>query len=209
MLSRLRHLYSARALITRVVVTVALALALLSGIMPYNTLSSAHLCTMACCAGLAPHAAGSCHLNLSRQRNVHGDNACGAMDMSSEHGGAMQMHESAQTDVASHDHCNVQERRSTAQPPASQDTSSQTASVASLALTQPCSSDCGACSGNLAPLRRSPDAATLPYGVRPRPPTLAGQIQHSDELPYIPTARRRNSRPRAPPLPSLLSINIA
>jgi hypothetical protein len=46
--------------IARVLVALAVASSLLSTIAPFSTASSNKLCTMACCAGKAPHIAGSC-----------------------------------------------------------------------------------------------------------------------------------------------------
>jgi hypothetical protein len=43
-----------------VIITLALASSLLSTVAPFSTASSTKLCTMACCAGKAPHVAGSC-----------------------------------------------------------------------------------------------------------------------------------------------------
>lgn len=60
-------LTSARIKLTflpRIVVAVVLVLALLSGIAPFKSASAGNFCTMACCAGVPPHAAGSCHMEM-------------------------------------------------------------------------------------------------------------------------------------------------
>jgi hypothetical protein len=46
--------------IARVLVTLAIASSLLSTVAPFSTASSTKQCAMACCAGKAPHPAGSC-----------------------------------------------------------------------------------------------------------------------------------------------------
>ena len=53
------------AFLPRIVVAVFLVVALLSGIAPFKSASAGNFCTMACCAGLPPHAAGSCHMEMS------------------------------------------------------------------------------------------------------------------------------------------------
>lgn len=61
-------LTSARIKLTflpRIVVAVVLVLALLSGIAPFKSASAGNFCTMACCAGVPPHAAGSCRMEMS------------------------------------------------------------------------------------------------------------------------------------------------
>jgi hypothetical protein len=50
--------------LTRITVAVLLALALLSSTVPFSSASAVRLCAMDCCAGLAPHAAGSCHMDM-------------------------------------------------------------------------------------------------------------------------------------------------
>ncbi len=209
MYSRFRVLYLASASGARIVLATMLLLVILAGVLPFSAISSAHMCSMPCCVGLAPHAAGSCHVNPSKQQNPLRVEMCGAMEMLPSAHGEMQVHEASAKDIAAPAHCATQENHSAAQSPTYQDVPSQTASVASLALTQPCQSDCGACSGNFAQLRRFHDAATLPLALRPRPPTLAWQSQRSDKLPYIPAAWRKSFRPRGPPVPSQLFINIA
>jgi hypothetical protein len=46
--------------IARILVTLTLASSLLSSVVPFSTASSTKQCAMACCAGKAPHVAGSC-----------------------------------------------------------------------------------------------------------------------------------------------------
>src|SRR3954465_12349291 len=53
------------AFLPRMFVAIVLILAFLTGTVPLSYASTGSLCTMECCVSLAPHAAGSCHMDPS------------------------------------------------------------------------------------------------------------------------------------------------
>jgi hypothetical protein len=180
-----------------------LALVLLSGVAPLNTLSRSHQCRMACCAGKSPHAEGSCSVAFATETQE--EPAKEQVEEHAAHSHHAHQHASGATsEIASSDH--DASKHQTAQPPSSGKKSSRTLNVASQAMTTPCSPECAAAASASMQLPRPRDAAAMSVAGNPRPPTLlVFKKEFSTVLP--PSAeRRRQLRPRAPPL-SLINLS--
>lgn len=185
----------------RIVVAALLVLALLSSVAPLSTFSLAHLCTMSCCIGKPPHLAGSCSVSFIHQKKVPLDSNCGTDENSLEHQAGMH----AQADVIreesanSSDHCHT-ETHSAAESSSAQEREAQPASLASQILTQPCPPECQAGASSFARVRPARDPAAMAHACQPRPPTNSSLAGLFFTLLLLPTRKRWQSRPRAPPL---------
>jgi len=168
--------------IARVVLTVLLVAAFLSSIAPIASVSAGNLCTLACCAGRAPHAAGSCmegtcEIAIHRKQTVHrhvsqrSEELCGAKS--------------------------IAKTRTTKPRSASKD-SAQSAKAEAATLNRPCLPDCASCSGftssnswnRLAALTRV-ERTTAPAVLSYAPANVA--VALSDSFGY-------SHAPRGPPV---------
>lgn len=188
--------------VARMIVAAVLALALLSGIAPLSTASSAHMCIMSCCVGKPPHEAGSCGMSLSNAEHAEAAHSCETVETAealSEHAGMMDMHGMQPETVATADHCDTDEHSA---PPhrSSTDHSQQSSGLAFHALQQPCPPDCRAGACGFSAFRRSRDSAALAHAVKPRPPTSVRDSRGTHHPVFIASAWRRPILPRGPPL---------
>ena len=217
------HLFSTAqsklAFLRRFIVAVVLVLALLSGIVPFGAASAGHLCTMDCCAGLAPHAAGSCHMSMSS----HGkreesspeqdlDKHCslpqantGAIDGSGVDAGVMGMTDSAHSSldlddvtIDASDHCNTDSQSKDLNATSHNDSSSSH-SVATQFFSKPCPAECGTGAVSSG-VRRSRDSVAVVYHARSRPSAPGRKYQHLNGDFLIASNYCRQLRPRGPPL---------
>lgn len=188
----------------RMIVVAVLLLALLAGSTPFNSASSAHLCTMECCVGLRPHLAGSCNMSLPDSKKSAPETACGLSEVSVGHDssrmGWMRMPGVPKEDVTVtvSDHCSIASHSDDAGS-SPQNDPSQTVSVASQALTRPCPPDCSDGAVSFTQVRPARDSAALAYAVSPRPPTLAAESRYSSNFVLLPDRWRKQFRPRGPP----------
>jgi hypothetical protein len=200
----------------RILVAVFLMLALLSGILPFSAASAAHLCTMECCAEIAPHAAGSCHMDMAHGKGAgretqkpepdklwglpQADNGAtkgivaGVMGMKASPDASMDL-DGVTVDASAH--CNTKARSKGATP--SHGDSSQPASLAAQSFSKPCPPECGtgALSSGVRPSRHS---VALAYNARPRPPTLVRKLRHLYSDFSTASAHCKQVGPRGPPL---------
>lgn len=198
--------------------SLTLALALLTVLVPVGALSSSKLCSMPCCAGKAPHLAGSCagghcRANLSIAKNEAApEHAHAADDSSAGQQSAMHMHgehEMAAAEEEAHTYLSVEVEqanddaaRDEAQGGAAQAASSNpalTASIEPAMLTRPCAPDCGVSTNGFTQLRRSRDSAALSTAGQPRPPTLIKFSTRSDTPAFKTGLLCRRCVPRGPP----------
>jgi hypothetical protein len=212
------HLFSTAqsklAFLRRIIVAVILVLALLSGIVPFGAASAGHLCTMECCAGLAPHAAGSCHISMS-SHGTSGESSpehCGlpqadpgAIDGSDVDAGVMGMTDSAHSSldlddvtIDASDHCNT-DSQSKDLKATSRNDSSESDSVATQFFSKPCPAECGTGAVSSG-VRRSRDSVAVVYHARSRPPAPGRKYQHFNGNFLITSNYCRQLRPRGPPL---------
>ena len=197
----------------RTIVAVVLVLALLSGIVPFGSASAGHLCTMECCAGLAPHAAGSCHMSMSSNgKSEDLDKHCGlpqadkgAIDGSDVDAGVMGMtgsnHFSLDLDdvtVDASDHC-VSDSQSKDLNSSSYNDSSESDSIATQFFSKPCPAECGTGAVSSG-MRRSRDSVAVVYHARSGPPAPGRKYQHLNGNFLIASNYCRQLRPRGPPL---------
>ena len=215
------HLVSAiqprLAFLPRTVVAVVLVLALLSGIVTFSSQSAGHLCAMECCSGLAPHAAGSCHMEMSSHGKVakgpapkpKSDKHCEVAEASTEPisgvaAGVMGMKDGAHSaldldsvTIDASDHCKPNSHSASLNPP-SRNYPSRPASISQSSFSKPCPPDCG--TGVLSSgVRPANDNAARVYNARPRPPTLAGNHHYFQPTFLIASAYCKQVGPRGPP----------
>ena len=200
-----------------IIVAVVLMLALLSGLVPFGSASAGHLCTMECCAGLAPHAAGSCHMSMSSHGKSEEsspdqdlDKHCdlpqadsGAIDGIAA--GVMGMtgsaHSSLDLDdvtIDASDHCNTDSQSKDLNATTHND-SSESDSVATQFFSKPCPAECGTGAVSSG-VRRSRDSVAVVYHARSRPPAPGRKYQHFNGNFLITSNYCRQLRPRGPPV---------
>lgn len=204
--------------LSRIIVAVVLVLSLLSGVVPFSSASADPLCTMDCCTGLAPHAAGSCHMNLSSPGKVAAaattergsDQLCGLPQADNAAikgivGGVMGMKDSADSSfdlddvtIDASDHCNTDSHSTDESAPSHSDHAPQ-ASIATQSFSKPCPPECGAgaLSSSVRPSRHS---VVLAYNARSRPTTLSRKRQYPISNVLVTSTFCKQLRPRGPPL---------
>jgi hypothetical protein len=197
-----RHASPARAFIPRTILAVVLALALLSGIVPLNALSSSsHECNMSCCLGKTSHAAGSCDVAFASDEKA---------TTPSEPDHEQRAHRghaghSSQTN-APHN------RHHTAKQPSAHHSSTdratpQSLSVRAQALARPCAPECAAAATSASTqTRRQRDPATQTADRKPRPQILTFRAKDFSSKWSASAGSNRLLPPRAPPL---LLLNLS
>ena len=169
--------------VSGIAIALLLAAGFFSSMVPIASVSAGNICTLACCAGRAPHAAGSCmngtcHAAI-RLRKKTGrfateptENLCGPKTFK------------ARTIV----------------PSQTQRSDSQRSSRQVSMLVRPCQPDCGAATLPSASQRRPREAAELSFAGRARPPSALPSLttQNIFALPCSPL--RSQASPRAPPI---------
>jgi hypothetical protein len=209
------------AFLPRIVVAVVLVLSFLSGIAPFKSASAGNLCTMACCAGLPPHSAGSCHMEMpaagkltretkpepKQASEPESDKLCGLREP--ENGapgdvaaGTIGLNDNAEAwlnldavTVDASDHCQVNSQTEETQPA---NDSNQVANIAAHSFAKPCPPECGS-GATGSGVRRAPDAATLVQNARPRSTFVRKYSRHSQDFLFV-SAWGEQVRPRGPPL---------
>jgi hypothetical protein len=199
---------SALSIAARVMIAATLTLAVLSGIVPPGLTSSGHLCKMACCAGMPPHAAGtcahgSCHINLSTRKSPQKrEEHCGAHNQQAAPHDAAHMHGAATPPV---ENASQTDRRhshtvnSSAQDSPLQNKSQRPARLTVSVLTKPCPPDCGAATFSNPTQSRPRHTAAISDADRPRPPSSLRLPHTPYNLARVLDALCRRSRPRGPP----------
>lgn len=208
------HLFSTAHIklgfLRRIIVAGVLVLALLSGIVPFGAASAGHLCTMECCAALAPHAAGSCHLSMSSKGNEpqpESNPHCGLpQDNGAADGivaGVMGMtgsdHSSSDLDdvtIDASDHCKTDSHSEDLNAPTRND-SPESVTIATQSFSKPCPPECGA--GTLSSgVRRSTDSVPVARQGHSQPPP-GRKYQRFDRSFLITSTYCTLLRPRGPP----------
>lgn len=194
-------------LVARILIAATLSVALVSGSATLGLSSSAQLCTMSCCTGLAPHEAGSCahgscHVNLPDHKPSpppeKQEESCDAHVPQSVPDG--DRHDSVTDNHSTSEHLHEQQDISPAQESPSQKASRQTkTAIAGSVLTKPCPPDCGAGTFSCSSQNRPRDAATVSYADKPRPPSCLRLSRSSYNFAQTRDALCQRSRPRGPP----------
>lgn len=219
MRSLLHSLLLKQASPAQAALAIALSFALLAVLVPVDALSASKLCSMPCCAGKAPHLAGSCagghcHANLSIVKNEAEPEHIHASETDTDESSASQesaMHMHGAQMVAEETHApqrkveeiSVEVEGESPAPDNTAQTASanpeQALSIEAAALNRPCAPDCGMSAGNFMQLRRSRDSVALSTAEQPRPPTLVNFYARSDSLAFKASFLCRQCAPRGPP----------
>jgi hypothetical protein len=203
------------AFLPRTMVALVLAFSLISVTVPFSSASVGQLCTMQCCAGLEPHAAGSCHVKVSPPGRVattqHGsDHPCatpraGAGAINGVIAGVIGMKEDGDGSYLDLDdvtvdasrHCNTDSQSQDLSAPSHNDFP-QSTSIAEQSFAKPCPPECG--TGALSSgMRSSRKSVALAYNARPRPPTLVRERRYSNSSFFVTSTYCNQLRPRGPP----------
>jgi hypothetical protein len=184
--------------VARILVTAALLAAFLGSSFPLTTIASGPMCTLACCAGRAPHAAGSCmngscHANLrTRSNSAHIHRELLTPD-SEQMCGLQRLTMRLKASVASQS-ATVRLRQTNG------NNTPDNASLSETNLGKPCLPECGSCASGFTSPGRKRNAAALAYAIQPRPPSNVRLADVEDSLTRKLTALCRQCAPRAPPL---------
>ena len=204
MLSHIKSKRSTPAQAARVILAATLLFGVFASALPLATIANGPMCELACCAGRAPHAAGSCmngtcqaflnshtekvHIHRGEPREQP-EQLCGLSRLTINVSRIPSI-ESVTVDANSR----VDSKASTS--------SSDQASVSTTVFQKPCQPDCGSCLSGFARSNRQRNAAVLAHADRPRPPSPGG-LGITD---YVPTktgnALGYRGVPRGPPSPS-------
>ena len=182
----------------RLFLAATVTLGILISALPLETVSSAPMCKLACCAGRAPHAAGSCmngscHVDFKALRSSHprhnvslprDEMLCGLPEISRNNKlGVLTM----------------ASRLTPNSKPTSNSPDHAKVSIGSTSLTKPCNSDCGSCVTGFSNPSRERNIALLTPATRPRPPTSGALADAASNLALQLNALRRRFPPRGPP----------
>ena len=190
--------------LARAIVGLGVLLSILSVSIPTASLASGPMCHLACCAGRAPHAAGSC-MNGSCHAFLKGRAKTSTIHVS------LAVHESEQL-------CGLPPRTTrnsamslrgfTALSLAASSEQShgsrapEMANVSTGTIGKPCQSDCGAGTFNSSSQSRPRNTGAISYADKPRTPSTA-RLEHSSfNRAKTLDALCRRSRPRGPPISS-------
>ena len=190
----MNRLSSTRSTVVRTarpVFALMLLIACLSASVPLIALASGSMCELACCAGRAPHAAGSCM-----------NGSCHAVIPSRRKAS----HRVGRIASRPERLCGVPRRietKSSARIRPAQTisrTNVDQTSLSVLSLARPCQPECGGCSSSFTNSNQQRSAATISLPGRPRPPP---DVRLAD-LAYLKSrildALCRQCAPRGPPL---------
>ena len=190
-------------LVARFLLATTLALALLSGSLPFTAISAAPMCTLTCCAGRAPHAAGSCMSGAC-------DTGLFQHPKSSKHAHSNIAFQGAEplcglgsiTGIAAGFGVTpggIAGRRTRDRTQSKSAGYEQSESVTAAVVVTPCQPDCGGCASGSTNQNRQRDTTALSHAPRPRPPSSKQLAIASREFVNTLEVVCAQSRPRAPP----------
>jgi len=191
-------------LVARTILAPLLLLTLLSASLPLTTIASGPMCTLACCAGRAPHAVGSCMngschaflMGRPKTSKIHvqlpvheSDQLCGFPRSTTWNSELSLLRSTALALAAS-----PERSRASRAPDA--------ASVSISTLGKPCQPDCGTGTFSSSSQSRPRDSGATSYADKPRPPSTEGREHSSFSHTKALDASCRLSPPRGPPISS-------
>jgi hypothetical protein len=193
------------ARVARTVLAATLLFGILTSSFPVATIASGPTCNLACCAGRAPHAAGSCMtgscpaFHNAHIKKIHQHHAVVGKQTERLCGLSRMMMKATRTLVSE---ARTVDFGLTRQTESSQDNSrnaSHQRRVSTTALGKPCHPDCGSCASGFSSSNRQRQTAALGNANLPRPPTV-----RELHTPYYVSARTlnplsRQGAPRGPP----------
>jgi hypothetical protein len=198
----------------RTTLAITILLTLVAGSIVLPAAASGPLCALACCAGRAPHEAGSC-MHGSCQAGGTTLNAASKSKRHSHHHEEQQAQESDASasrlafagiaaSVGGSDMENVPTIDAAddggRQPSDVAENTTIRSEVSATVLSKPCQPDCGACASSFAAPKRSRNAATLPGSNHSHLPSLLKFAGSRRVLPRAHLAFGRPYIPRGPPL---------
>jgi hypothetical protein len=202
--------------VARAVLAVALLLTLVAGSIALPAAARGPLCTLACCAGRVPHAAGSC-MHGSCQAGVSTHNsASNNSHHTHHHDGAQASEVSAGSGVFSKVQASVgasemgevptieaapyESSANAGEKPEAGANGSNGLALSGTRLAKPCEADCGACASGSPASKRSRSAATLAGSIHARSPSSLKLAAGKHPLTHIDLVLSRQSVPRGPPI---------
>lgn len=201
---RLRRVLSAQAQIAKAILAVALALAVLTKVVPPEVVSASPNCPMPCCQGASATqgncAGGSCHVSLAEFGKPA--EPFRAVEPAEPLCGLKQALERVKTRTL----------QATVESAASQGSAAKrksghrhvsphgaTPQLATATLNKPCNPGCGSPVNASTRIRRSSDAAALSFKLRPRLPSIGDRARDDAQQISTTSAWRQPCRPRGPP----------
>jgi hypothetical protein len=191
-----------------------LLLLLVSGSIVWPAAASGPLCTMACCAGKTPHAAGSCVHSAcetgistdtptgnSHEHSHHHDSQTAAAPDSNGHASLILADVTAGACGAGIEEVPTIEAapvQADEKLPNSAERKTNPAFSATV-LSQPCEAGCGACTSSYAAPNRSRNALALSGVKSPPVPHCSKYADHNRPLTFAASIYCRQSVPRGPP----------
>jgi hypothetical protein len=191
-------------LVARTILAALLLPTLLSASLPLTTIASGPMCKLACCAGRAPHAAGSCMdgschaflMGRAKTSKIHlqlpvheSEQLCGLRRSTTRNSVASLRGSTALTLAASSERSGGSRTQ-------------DAASVSTSTLGKPCQPDCGTGAFSSSSQSRTRDTGAISQADKPRPPSAALHEHSSFSRAKTLDALCRRSRPRGPPITS-------
>jgi len=203
-----QSLRSTLSLVGRVILGAALLLTFLWGSIPSSAVATGPLCTLACCAGRAPHAASSCmndscHAGLMAHRkasHIHhelttqqSEPFCG-LPRPTAPASLLSLPEAARADPGSGvDSEHSRGRRAQRKEP-------DRAIMSAAALAKPCQLDCGVGTFSSTNQRRPRQTAALSFANRAQRPSSLRLLAAANTHAHARDILRWRANPRAPPV---------
>jgi len=184
--------------VSRAFLAAVLSLAFLGGMLPLAQSASGPMCTLSCCTGRAPHAAGSCmsgscRADLRINRHAHArvynhtpDQFCGAERVATRKQSLLRLTVRSDFDSAKD-----------AQDQSRQKSSNPATTVAG--VTTPCDPTCGAGLSISSTQTRPRESTASAFADKPRPPTHSRILEASFTFTKILDGFCRERGPRGPP----------
>ncbi len=174
--------------VLRAILSVSLLVVLVGAGLVWPAAASGPMCTLACCAGRAPHAAGSCMQGSCSDHDAHHEPPDAESPIPGIVAGA---HGSDMDNVPTVDASHVTRQNASGVP-----------AFSTAALMKPCESGCGASTTITITVRKARDGATN-GSINHRPASATVRLkQISFDAPPLQTGFGRNHIPRGPPRPS-------
>lgn len=185
--------------VARVILGASLVLSILSVNISTAFVASGPMCTLACCAGRAPHAAGSC-MNGSCHAFLNGLAKVSHIHRQLPVQQSEQLCGLPRTIVRTT--VRLLRRSSTLTVGQSSKQSGELASLSTGMLDKPCQPECGAGTLSSSSQSRPRDTGAISYADKPRPPSGSRfECSSFNRANSLDTLCRR-SRPRGPPITS-------
>jgi hypothetical protein len=196
--------------VARAILAAILLLTLVGGSIVWPAAASGPMCTLACCAGRAPHLAGSC-MDASCHAGVATQNPASPNSHQAHHHQEQPAEESADVPTieadSSEPYADNREQDGHTDKTEVASNRSRVPGIQATVFSKPCRPECGACASGFASPKRARNAAALAvfHQSKPQSPVRFARGRH--HVTYTRAALGRQSIPRGPPLSSLSKSN--